>query len=153
LFIAEGGGKLKTLTETLVANGVDSAHVQLLGTGLWDDTDVLKWPSLNGGWFASSPPEKYHAFEQHFVATFGYRPERRASLSYDAVALAATMAIAADGKGFPKSIIIDPVGFSGPANGIFRFHDDGTIDRGLSVLMVTPAGFKTVDPSPTMFNQ
>ena len=153
LFIAEGGGKLKTLSETLAANGVNSNSVQLLGTGLWDDTDVLKWPALYGGWFASSPPEKYRAFEQHFTATYGYRPERRASLSYDAVALAATISIASSGKGFPKTTLEDPVGFSGPANGIFRFHDDGSIERGLSVLMITPTGFKTIDPAPAIFNQ
>ena len=37
LFIAEGSQKLKILTDTLAANGVTSANVQLLGTGLWDD--------------------------------------------------------------------------------------------------------------------
>jgi len=115
-----------------------------------DDTEILKWPNLNGGWFASSPRKKYQAFEQHFVSTFGYKPERRASLSYDAVALSATLAIASNGKGFPKEMLIDPVGFSGPANGIFRFHEDGSIDRGLSVLMVTPSGFRTVDSAPTI---
>jgi ABC-type branched-subunit amino acid transport system substrate-binding protein len=153
LFIAEGRAKLKTLTDMLAANGVNSTNVQLLGTGLWDDTDILKWPELRGGWFASSPPEKYHTFEQHFVATYGYRPERLASLSYDAVALAATVALSTKGAGFPQSALTDPVGFSGPANGIFRFRDDGSIERGLSVLMVTPMGFKTIDPAPSLFNQ
>jgi len=153
LFIAEGSQKLKTLSETLAANGVTSANVQLLGTGLWDDPQLFRWSSLTGGLFASSPPEKYRSFEQHFIATYGYKPERRASLSYDAVALACTLAINAKGEGFPVSMLVDPVGFSGPANGIFRFHDDGTIERGLSVLMVTPAGFKAVDPAPGSFIQ
>jgi ABC-type branched-subunit amino acid transport system substrate-binding protein len=153
LFIAEGSEKLKKLTDTLAANGITRANVQLLGTGLWDDPEITRWPNVQGGWFASSPPEKYEAFEQHFLATYGYKPERRASLSYDAVALAATMAIASKGEGFPKSMITDPVGFSGPANGIFRFHDDGSIERGLSVLVVTPGGFKTIAPAPTMFDQ
>jgi hypothetical protein len=153
LFIAEGSQKLKILTDTLQANGVTSANVQLLGTGLWDDSELTHWPALAGGWFASSPPEKYHAFEQHFVATYGYKPERRASLAYDAVALAATVAITTKGEGFPASALTDPVGFSGPANGIFRFHDDGTIERGLSVLQITPGGFRTIEPAPTLFDQ
>ncbi len=153
LFIAEGGDKLKTLTDTLAANGINPGNVQLLGTGLWDDPAIIKWPALHGGWFASSPPEKYRAFEQHFVATYSYKPERRASLSYDAVALAVNIALASNGKGFPKEMLNDPVGFNGPANGIFRFHDDGSVERGLSILMVTPSGFKSIDPSPTMFNQ
>lgn len=153
LFIAEGGDKLKTLTETLNANGINASNVQLLGTGLWDDPNLTKIPGLAGGWFASSPPEKYRAFEQHFMSVYSYKPERRASLSYDAVALVVNLALTSAGTGFPKDLIIDQAGYNGPANGIFRFHDDGSIDRGLSVLMITPNGFKTVDPSPTMFNQ
>lgn len=153
LFIAEGGAKLKTLTDTLTMNGINSSKVQLLGTGLWDDTDITKLTTLSGGWFASSPPEKYHSFEQHFQTAYSYKPDRRASLSYDAVALAATLANAAGTKGFTTSLIVDPVGFNGPANGIFRFHEDGTIERGLSVLAISPNGFKTVDPAPTLFNQ
>lgn len=153
LFIAEGGKKLKTLTDTLVANGISANNVQMLGTGLWDDAELLKWPNINGGWFASSPPEKYSAFEQHFVATFSYAPDRRSSLAYDATALAINLSLETGGKGFPPEKILDPVGFNGPANGIFRFHDDGSIERGLAVLMVTPTGFKTIDPAPTMFNQ
>lgn len=153
LFIAEGGGKLKTLADTLVANGINSGNIQMLGTGLWDDVEVTKWPSVNGGWFASSPPEKYHTFEQHFMSTYSYKPERRASLSYDAVALVINLALVSGGKGFPVDKITDPVGFNGPANGIFRFREDGSIERALSVLMVTPAGFKTIDPAPAMFNQ
>lgn len=153
LFIAEGGEKLKLLTDALTANGINSSNVQLLGTGLWDDQEVIKWPALYGGWFASSPPEKYQAFEQRFLATYSYKPERRASLSYDAVALAVNLALSSKGQGFPKEMITDPVGFNGPANGIFRFREDGSIERGLSILMITNTGFKTIDPSPTMFNQ
>jgi len=153
VFVAEGGEKLKTLTDTLAANAINQTNVQLLGTGLWDDPEIVKWPSLHGGWFASSPPERYRAFEQHFIATYSYKPERRASLSYDAVALAINLALASKGNGFPKEMITDPVGFNGPANGIFRFKEDGSIERGLSVLMVTGSGFRSIDPAPTMFNQ
>ena len=153
LFIAEGGDKLKTLTDMLTSNGINATNIQLLGTGLWDDPELTKIQALAGGWFASSPPEKYRSFEQHFMSVYAYKPERRASLSYDAVALVVNLALASSGTGFPKDMITDQAGFNGPANGIFRFHEDGSIDRGLSVLMITPTGFKTIDPSPTMFNQ
>ncbi len=153
LFVAEGGDKLRTLTDTLNANGINPGNIQLLGTGLWDDPDLMKLPALSGGLFASSPPERYHTFEQHFMDTYSYKPERRASLSYDAVALAINIALASGGTGFPKFMLTDQAGFNGPANGIFRFHEDGSIDRGLSILMITPSGFRTVEPAPTMFNQ
>jgi len=153
LFIAEGGEKLKILVEKLTASGIKSSDIQMLGTGLWDDPEVNKLANLSGGWFASSPPENYKAFEQHFIKTYSYKPDRRASLSYDAVALATTIAIAAKGENFDKSLITDAVGFNGPANGIFRFRDDGTIERGLAILSVNSQGFITIDPAPTMFNQ
>ena len=153
LFIAEGGEKLKILTDTLAGNGINSQNIQFLGTGLWDDPETQKLPNLYGAWFASSPPERYQEFEKHFFATYAYKPERRASLSYDATALIINLALGSSGKGFPKEMILDQVGFNGPANGIFRFHDDGTIERGLSILMITGTGFKTVEPAPTTFNE
>lgn len=153
LFIAEGGSKLKKLSDILAANNITSSKMQFLGTGLWDDTEFNKNPNLIGGWFASSPPEKSQAFEQHFNTNYGYKPDRLASLSYDAVALAATLAISANGKPITTPLITDPVGFSGPANGIFRFREDGVIERGLSVLALAPGGFKTVEMAPVMFNQ
>jgi len=153
LFIAEGGDRLKVISDTLFANGINSGNIQLLGTGLWDDPALLKLPNMYGAIFASSPPEKYAEFEKHFFANYSYKPERRASLSYDLVALVINLALASKGNGFPKAIITDNVGFNGPANGIFRFHEDGTIERGLSVLKITGTGFKTIDAAPVSFNQ
>jgi branched-chain amino acid transport system substrate-binding protein len=153
LFIAEGGDKLKILTDNLAYNGITASNVQYIGTGLWDDVTTLKLPHLYGAWFASSPPDKYQEFEKYFVKTYNYKPDRRASLSYDATALIINIALSSGGKGFPKNIITDQVGFNGPANGIFRFRDDGVIERGLSILMITANGFKTVEPAPSSFNE
>jgi ABC-type branched-subunit amino acid transport system substrate-binding protein len=153
LFIAEGGDKLKILTENLSYNGITASNTQYIGTGLWDDIATLKLPQMYGAWFASSPPDKYQEFERYFVKTYNYKPDRRASLSYDATALVINLALSSGGKGFPKSIITDQVGFNGPANGIFRFRDDGVIERGLSILMVTAKGFKTVEAAPESFNK
>jgi branched-chain amino acid transport system substrate-binding protein len=51
---------------------------------------------------------------------------------------------------FTDVALTDPNGFSG-VDGIFRFRDDGSADRGLAVLQVTPNGFTVVDPAPKMF--
>ena len=36
-------------------------------------------------------------------------------------------------------------------DGIFRFDTDGTSERGLAILQVTPDGFSVVDPAPKTF--
>jgi hypothetical protein len=45
---------------------------------------------------------------------------------------------------------MDPNGFAG-VNGIFRFNADGTSERGLAVLEMTPGGPIVVSPAPTTF--
>ena len=43
-----------------------------------------------------------------------------------------------------------PNGFAG-RDGIFRFHADGVVERGLAVLEVAPEGFRVVSPAPERF--
>ena len=45
-----------------------------------------------------------------------------------------------------------PNGFSG-VDGIFRFRPDGSAERGLAILEVSPNGFAVVDPAPRSFPQ
>jgi hypothetical protein len=49
-------------------------------------------------------------------------------------------------------LLTDPNGFAG-VDGIFRLNVDGTVDRGLAILAVTPSGFQVVDPSPRTFQK
>jgi len=150
LFLPEGSGTLDTLLRTLDARGLRSdSHVLLLGTGLWDDASLIRRVNLEGAWFASSPPRMTSAFERRFHTTYSYMPPRIASLSYDAVSLAVTLATA--GRNFDARTLTHPAGFSGPANGIFRFLKDGTSERGLAVLQVRGGDFDVLAPAPTSF--
>lgn len=151
LFLPEGGDKLGPILNGLEANNITPKTVQFLGTGLWDDRDLIRLYNLEGAWLASSPPEMYQAFEERFINTYDYKPTRIASLAYDAVALAATLATS--GNGFGRGAITDPSGYYGPANGIFRFNSNGTVERGLAVLEVNRGRFNVIDPSPTSFGR
>ena len=53
---------------------------------------------------------------------------------------------------FTDAALSDPNGFSG-VDGIFRFRDDGSAERGLAILQVGPNGFAVVDPAPKTFPQ
>lgn len=153
LLLAEGGERLGVILSRLSTFGVTNANVQLLGTGVWDDADLAQMPGLAGGWFASSPPKSYHGFEQRFMHNYNYTPPRLASLAYDAVALAATLAQTPAGSDFSSAALTDPSGYSGPANGIFRFSADGVSTRGLAVLEVGKGEIHEISPAPRAFTQ
>jgi hypothetical protein len=46
--------------------------------------------------------------------------------------------------------LTDPGGFTG-VDGIFRFRDNGSTERGLAVLEVNSTGFRVIDPAPLQF--
>jgi branched-chain amino acid transport system substrate-binding protein len=150
MLIPEGGQVLRAISPTLGTSGLDPAKVKLLGTGLWNDPANLSAPTLNGGWFAATDPKNDIAFNAKYRAAFDVNPPPLAALAYDAVSLVAVLAKGEPYKRFTRAALADPNGFTG-ADGIFRFMPDGTAERGLAVLEVTPDGFHVVDPAPTTF--
>jgi ABC-type branched-subunit amino acid transport system substrate-binding protein len=150
VFIPQGGSMLRTIAPTLAYNGVDTAKVKLLGTGLWDDFAITKEPSLKDGWFAAPAPDADARFISRYRATFGGQPPQLATLSYDAISLVALLAQGPAYHRFTEAALTDPNGFSG-IDGIFRFNADGSVDRGLAVLAIRPGGFDVINPAPTTF--
>jgi ABC-type branched-subunit amino acid transport system substrate-binding protein len=148
LLVPEGGRSLLSIASRLYRHGMHTGHIRLLGSGQWDDPLTLQEPKLAGSWFATSPPRQRELFEEHYREVYGHNPVRIASLAYDGIALAALLAQSGD---FSKSAIQNSRGFSG-VNGVFRFKGDGTSERALSIIEVTPDGFKEVDPAPTTFD-
>jgi branched-chain amino acid transport system substrate-binding protein len=150
IFVADGGAQLKNIIESMKRNHIDMKKVKLLGTGLWDDPAIAKMPEMQGAWFPSSPPAPYAIFENRFVSTYGYKPVRLASLAYDALTFTAAITMPNDGLITDMSLTA-PQGFNGPANGVFRLKADGTVQRKLDVMEVTPEGFKVLDVAPPTF--
>jgi branched-chain amino acid transport system substrate-binding protein len=150
LLLPEGGAKLKQIARQVRTAAGDSRSVRLLGSGIWDVPDIGSESALVGGWFASSPPEARHAFEQRFNATYGHPPPRLASLGYDSAALAAVLARGQTGEPFSQQAILNPSGFTG-VDGLFRFAPNGLVQRGLAVLEVEPQGPVVVSPPPQTF--
>jgi branched-chain amino acid transport system substrate-binding protein len=151
IFLPEGGTMLRSLGPILTVNQVDSRKVKLLGTGLWDDPAVAREPSLVGGWYAVPPQDQRQNFITRYQQLYGSKPPRIASLGYDAVALAATLAGGSPGRRYTRTTIADPNGFAG-IDGIFRFQADGMTQRGLAVMEVSAAGqLSVVSPAATTF--
>lgn len=150
IFIADAGNQLRNILKALSKNNIDLKKIKLLGTGLWDDKDIIKIPEMRGAWFSSSPPAQYAAFEKRFINNYGHEPVRLASLAYDAVSIVAQIAM--KGEGINAAALSDPRGFESPANGLVRLSSTGKSDRKLVIMEVTAQGFKVIDQAPKSFN-
>lgn len=146
VMIAEGPPLLATIAQQLTSQ----SQKQLIGTGVWNDPSIAREPALNGAWFPGPAPGTRQVFENRFQQTYGRPPESIASLAYDAVSLAAALARAPFGQRFTQAQITDPNGFAG-VDGLFRFRQDGRVERGLAILQVTPQGLQIIDPPPQRF--
>jgi ABC-type branched-subunit amino acid transport system substrate-binding protein len=152
IMLPDGGPKLKAVASLLPYFDVDTSTVHLLGTGLWDDPGIGSETALVGGWFAAPDPAARADFEGRFRDLYKQAPPRLATLGYDATALAALLAKRSPTSAFSAQNIADPSGFAG-VDGIFRFHPDGRIERGLAVLEVQKGGPRVVSPAPETFEQ
>jgi branched-chain amino acid transport system substrate-binding protein len=147
ILIPEGGEALRSLSATLEQNGVTPDKVTILGTGLWDDSVTRATPIAQGGWYAGVSPDLVEAFNSKYSGAYGSNPPRIASLAYDAMSLASGLARKGD---FSIQAITDQGGFQGQ-NGLFRFRQDGLIERGLAILEMTSNGPQVVAQPPTRF--
>jgi len=150
LFIPDGGDAVPDVVQAVAANGVNLKKLQLLGTGLWDDPRISSSPALNGGWYAAPDGAGYRAFAERYRTRYKQEPVRTATLAYDAVALVAALVKTQGAQRFAPATLTNPSGFTG-IDGLFRFRQDGTNERGLAVLRVTPTGTQTISPAPKAF--
>jgi len=128
--------------------------VRRIGTGLFDEASLASEANLEGAWFAAPDPAARHSFEQRFINTYGTHPPRLATLAFDATALSAILArrgLQSTGRpAFDHTAITNPNGFSG-LDGIFRFRQDNTAERGLAVLEFRRGRLGVIDQAPKSF--
>jgi ABC-type branched-subunit amino acid transport system substrate-binding protein len=151
LFIPEGADALQNIVEALATGGVDLKNVKLIGTGVWNDPKLFHVAHLQGGWFPAPETTGFNAFAQRYRARFSAEPTRIATLSYDALSLAAALVRTQGSQRFSEAVLTNPSGFAG-ADGLFRFHPDGTNDRGLAVLEIRNGAAAVVSPAPKSFS-
>ena len=78
-------------------------------------------------------------------------PSRIATLSYDAVSLAAALAHAPAPRHFTEDLLTSTSGFNG-ADGVFRFRPDGPSERGLAVLQIAGGATTVLSAAPRSFS-
>jgi ABC-type branched-subunit amino acid transport system substrate-binding protein len=150
VFIPEGPEVVPAVAKALASAGLDLRRVQLLGTGLWDDPRIFGEPALQGGLYAAPDSAGFRGFSTRYRSRYGQDPVRTATLAYDAVALVAALVKTQGAQRFSEQVLTNASGFAG-IDGLFRFRSDGTNQRGLAVLRVTPSGGQVVNAPPRAF--
>ena len=149
-----GGRSLLSIAPSLAFFDVDPAEVRFLGTALWNDPSLGSEPTLQGGWFAAPSPVLWEGFQRRYRNTYGSTPPRIATLAYDITALAAVLArsTSAPGQAPDYSVVrlTDPSGYSG-IDGLFRFSEQGTVQRGLAVLEMNGKALREIESAPQSF--
>jgi ABC-type branched-subunit amino acid transport system substrate-binding protein len=150
IFIPDGADAVPAVVSALAAAGMAPRSKQLLGTGLWEDPRIFADASLQGAWYAAPDTNGFRNFANRYRTRFNRDPVRTATLAYDAVALVAALVKTQGEQRFSDQVLTNPSGFAG-IDGLFRFRADGTNERGLAVLRVTPNGAQVVSPPPRAF--
>jgi branched-chain amino acid transport system substrate-binding protein len=152
IFIPDGGDGVTDMVQALAAAGVNLRQFALLGTQLWEDPKIFSNPALEGGWYPAPDPAGFRAFAGRYRSRYGQDPPRPAALAYDAVALVAALAKTQGSQRITNEVLANPSGFAG-IDGVFRFRNDGTNQRGLAILRVTPSGGQVIAPASRNFSQ
>ena len=149
VLIPDSGLRLRAVASLMPVYG--QGTTQVLGTGIWADQPIGGEQALIGAWYAAPQPDLRARFEQDYASFYGQPPALVATLAYDAVALAATLADRPGFRGYGRDVLTDPRGFSG-VSGIFRFDGrSGLVERGLAILEVTASGTRVREPAPRSF--
>ncbi len=147
LFVPDNAEGIAAIGPALTQAGFSPDRVKPLGTGVWNDPRVLRSAALQGGWFAAPDNAGFNAFAGRYREKFGSEPTRIATLSYDAISLAAALARTQGSQRFTEPVLTNPSGFAG-ADGVFRLKPDGTNDRALAVLEVRNGVAAMASPAP-----
>jgi branched-chain amino acid transport system substrate-binding protein len=149
LLLAEGGDKLRSITQQLAAQKFDNNRIRLLGTGLWDEADIGRNNLfVVGGWYAGVPATARNNFAASYQSNFGQQPPRLASLAYDATMVAITLA--RRNTRFDQASLTDASGFNG-IDGLFRLTMNGTVERNLAINQITTSGADVIDAARSSF--
>lgn len=149
LLIADSGAAATRLLPPLARFGAGPGQVVILGTELWNNEPGLeRVPALKGALYATVADARFNSLAVRYRAKHGGNPSRLASLGYDAVLLANSLAARWPlGQPFPRAALLARDGFAG-IDGAFRFTASGVAERAFEVDQV---GTGTVSPAPASF--
>jgi ABC-type branched-subunit amino acid transport system substrate-binding protein len=151
IVLADGADATPRVLQALNSVGVTPRRMQFVGTGLWDDQNVFAIRELEGAWFAAPDNNGFAGFSQRYQARYQAQPARTASLAYDAVSLVAQLVKTQGPNRFTEEVLTNRAGFAG-VDGVFRFRNDGTCERSLSLMEIRGGTSRVLQQAPNNFN-
>lgn len=149
IFLPGGPDTLPNIAPLVRYASVDPSQVKFLGSGGWDYPNIGRHKAFVGGWYPSPDPRGWRSFSERYIKAFGTAPPRIATLAYDAVTIAVTLAgTYPAGQRFTPSNLARAAGFNG-LDGPVRFTAGGTAERALAVLEVQKFGSRVIDQAPS----
>ncbi len=152
IILPEGGVRLLTLAPLMPYYDVDPRRVRFMGTSLWRDERVLDEPALDRGWFVDTDPNPRQRFETTYRLAYRQEASRLSSLAYDAVTLVSYLTNPVQYRGLTPETLRADDGFYG-VDGIFRFGEDGAVERGLAVFQIRDGELVVLEPAPRTFDE
>jgi branched-chain amino acid transport system substrate-binding protein len=157
IFIPEAGKNLAKII-SLIKNAERNAErnagsanaFEIVGSSNWDDIATLNNPNLVGSWFSGAEYQKFDQFEKNYYQIYSKFPPRISSIIYDIVAVTVEIANRNPNKipEFQDFIFYDQNltrnVFRG-IDGLFRFLENGLIQRNLAIIEVGNGNFYTLD--------
>ncbi len=150
LFVPGAEDTLAALGPLLRQSEITSANVKILGTGGFDFPNAGRDPTYIGAWFPSADPASVQRFTDSFVQHHGHAPPRIASLAFDAMTIAQTLASGPDRVRYAPSQLTRAQGFQG-VDGLVRLLPNGASERTMAVLEVQSFGARIIEPAASSF--
>lgn len=150
LLIGDNGRAAMLVAPIARSNGAGLAT--FLGTELWNtEAELATAKSLRGALFASVSDRLYGEYSQRYRTRFGATPFRLSTMGYDAALLTVSLAEQWTQLGrFPTGELTDRQGFVG-LDGVFRFGNDGMVERTFEVQRIGDGTFVVVDAAASEF--
>ena len=146
---AENIKHLSMLASILPYYDVDPKKVLYIGNSLWSHNIALKEPALEKAIFPNVNQIKYGNFLTDYQNNFVSKPHKVSSLAYDLIGLISSLQ--KNNQEISISNITNKNGFIG-SNGLFRFNENGDIERSLSIFQIKNQKIKEVKKSDLNFN-
>jgi len=152
LLTSTTAGALGLLVQMLPEAGVQPDDLQFAGLARWDvPSQNLSLSGVQGGWFPVPDQELVADFSKRFEELYESKPHHLASLSYDGIAAIGALLASGNRNALARSSLTQAAGFEG-VDGIFRFLQNGTNERGLAIAQVVQKQVQIIDPAPKSFS-
>ncbi len=127
----------------------NKSSVKIIGTSILDNKTIFAENGYSGAWFTGKNNIYSKSFESEYATIFNTKPSKLSMLSYDAVSVVST--ISKNGY-FDSEKLNNASGFMG-ISGLFRFRENGRVNRAFEIKEVLPRTSRTILKSSKSFSE